>query len=89
MPQFVCDSFNEQNDDVVASQTVVPGKERTTKLLSSIAAGNPPDVITIYSALSIPSLVEQSAFMPFDNFAGTGDLEEAKDWFHPAVLDMG
>ena len=89
MTQFVCDSFNKNNSDVVASQTVVPGQELITKTLASVAAGNPPDAITVYSAINIPSLVEQDALVPFEDFSSGDDLAEAKDWFHPAVLDLG
>ena len=89
MTQFVVDTFNDKNPDISASQTVVPGQELQTKLLSSVAAGSPPDVITIYSAISIPSLVEQKALLPFDDFAVGDELKEAQDWFHPAVFDLG
>jgi len=89
MTQFVCDSFNEKNEGIFATQTVVPGAELITKLLSSVAAGNPPDTITIYSAINIPSLVEQDALLALDDFDTGGDLAEAQEWFHPAVLDLG
>ena len=49
MTKFVCDSFNRKNPGLKATETVIPGNELMTKLLSSIAAGNPPDMITIYS----------------------------------------
>ncbi len=88
MTQFVCDSFNAINPDIVASQTVVPGQELTTKLLSSIAAGAPPDMVTIYSAINIPSLVEQDALVALDDIS-PDDLSAAAEWFHPAVLDLG
>ncbi len=85
MTQAVCNGFNAKNPGIEASQTVIPGGELITKLLSSVAAGNPPDMITIYSAMNIPSLVEQKALIEMND----ADLTAAKDWFHPAVLDMG
>lgn len=60
-----------------------------TKLLSAVAAGNPPDMVTIYSAINIPSLVEQGAVLSLNDYAGPNDLDEAKKWFVPAVLDLG
>ncbi len=89
MTQYVCDSFNANNEGIHATQTVVPGQELITKLLSSVAAGNPPDTITIYSAMNIPSLVEQGALLSLDDNDTGSDLAEAQEWFHPAVLDLG
>jgi multiple sugar transport system substrate-binding protein len=86
MTQFVCDSFNEKFPGIHAEQVVIPGAERTTKFLSAVAAGNPPDAITIYSSMGIPSFVEQDALIPLEN---EKDIAEAKEWFHPAVLDLG
>ncbi len=85
MTQAVCDGFNAKNPGIEASQTLAPGGDLIAKLLSSVAAGNPPDVITIYSAINIPSLVEQKALVPMSE----ADLPAARDWFHPAVLDLG
>jgi multiple sugar transport system substrate-binding protein len=89
MTQFVCDRFNEKYPELHATQTVVPGQELITKLLSSVAAGNPPDMITVYSAINIPSLVEQSAILALDDYDTGSDLSDAQEWFHPAVLDLG
>jgi multiple sugar transport system substrate-binding protein len=89
MTQYVCDSFNERQENIQASQTVVPGQELITKLLSSVAAGNPPDVITIWGSLPIPSLVEQDAILALDDYDAGTDISEAEEWFHPAVLDLG
>jgi multiple sugar transport system substrate-binding protein len=86
MTQFVCDSFNEKFPDIHAEQVVIPGAERTTKFLSAVAAGNPPDMVTIYSAMGIPSFVEQDALIALEN---EQDIAEAKEWFHPAVLALG
>lgn len=85
MTQYVCDTFNEKNPDIFAKQEVIPWGELMPKLLSSVAAGNPPDMITVYSAVHIPSLVEQDALIPM----AEEDVPEAKEWFHPAVLDLG
>ncbi len=89
MTQFVCKSFNEKNPDLNAQETVVPGGELITKLLSSVAAGNPPDMITVYSAINIPSLVEPKALLPLEDYGTAEDISQAKEWFHPAVLDLG
>ena len=89
MTQFVCDSFNSKNPQLKAEQNVVPGAELMTKLLSSVAAGNPPDMITVYSAINIPSLTEQGAILALDGYGSGEDLAAAKDWFHPSIMDMG
>ncbi|BCX05579.1 MAG: hypothetical protein KatS3mg053_3517 [Candidatus Roseilinea sp.] len=89
MTQFVADSFNQKFPNMQAEQVVVPGTELMTKLLSSVASGKPPDVITVYSAIHIPSLAEQSAIIALDDIGGQDDIAQAKDWFHPAVLDLG
>jgi multiple sugar transport system substrate-binding protein len=89
MTQFVCKTFNEKYPNLDAQETVIPGAELMTKLLSSVAAGNPPDMITIYSAIHIPSLVEQDAILAFNDYGTDEEIAQAKEWFHPAVLDMG
>lgn len=86
MTKAVCDGFNKANPGIEAHEEVIPGAELTTKLLSSIAAGSPPDMITIYSSMNIPSLVEQNALV---DMANPDDQAQAKDWFHPSVLEMG
>lgn len=89
MTQFVADSFNQKFSDIQAQQVVVPGTELMTKLLSAVASGKPPDVVTVYSAINIPSLAEQNAIVALDDVGGQDDIAKAKDWFHPAVLDLG
>lgn len=88
MTKFVCDSFHQKYPNMTATETVIPGNELITKLLSAVAAGAPPDTITIYSAINIPSLVEQGAILSLNDYAGPNDLTQAKDWFHPAVLNI-
>jgi multiple sugar transport system substrate-binding protein len=86
MTKAVCENFTKANTGVTASETVVPGTELITKLLSAVAAGNPPDMITIYSSMGIPSLVEQNALIEMSD---EKDLAEAKDWFYAPILEMG
>ncbi len=86
MTKAVCDGFNKANPGITASETVVPGGELITKLLSSVAAGAPPDAITIYSSMGIPSLVEQNALVDMSNPI---DIGQAQEWFYKPILDMG
>ena len=86
MTKAVCDGFNKANPTLQASETVIPGNELITKLLSAVAAGNPPDTITIYSSMGIPSLVEQNGLVSMDN---PDDNAQAKEWYYPPILEMG
>ncbi|MGQ9630016.1 MAG: extracellular solute-binding protein [bacterium] len=59
----VAKAFTEANPDIEVKEVVVPGRELITKLLASVAAGNPPDAVTVYSSINIPSLVEENALL--------------------------
>lgn len=88
MVQFVVDSFHEQQDRIRIEPVVVPWDQFLTKLSAAIAAGNPPDIATLFGSTAIPTLARQGAILALDDISAD-NVTEAQAWFDPNVFALG
>lgn len=88
MVEFVVDSFHASQDRIRVNPVVVPWDQFLTKLSAAIAAGNPPDVATLFGSDAIPTLARQGAIVALEDVAADG-VEAARAWFDPNVFALG
>jgi multiple sugar transport system substrate-binding protein len=88
MVQFVVDMFHEQQDRIRVEPVVVPWDQFLAKLSAAIAAGNPPDIATLFGSAAIPTLARQGAILALEDIPDT-DLAAAQTWFDPNVYKLG
>ena len=88
MVQFVVDMFHEQQDRIRIEPVVVPQDQLLAKLSAAIAAGNPPDITTLFGSTAIPTLASQGAIMALEDI-GDVDLAAAQAWFDPDIYKLG
>jgi multiple sugar transport system substrate-binding protein len=65
--------FEEQNPCIKVEMTLQPWEQRLEKILTSVAAGDPPDV-TMLGRQDIPAFAEQNALMPLDEWMQRDDV---------------
>ncbi|MFB5190623.1 ABC transporter substrate-binding protein [Alicyclobacillus fastidiosus] len=85
--QKMVDQFNATHPNIHVNMLAVPSASGDQKLLTAIAAGNPPDVFTEWNA-SIGQFAAKGAVMNLDKFM-TGKYAGLKNWFYPAVTKFG
>ncbi len=73
--------FNDSHPGIVIKPLVVPYGERDTKLMTAIAAGNPPDII--YTMGNIISYAARDAMIPIDELMTEEELGAYKDYQWP------
>lgn len=80
----IVEEFNRQHPDIKVKSTLVDWNEYYTKLMTSIATGNAPDIAVSHTA-RIPELVEQGLLLELDNYAKMVGV----DWstFNQTVLN--
>jgi ABC-type glycerol-3-phosphate transport system substrate-binding protein len=87
----LCNNFTKANPSIAVKDVVVPGTsaDLNAKLLASVAAGNPPDVVTFFGAGNLYTMADQSSLIPLDSVASPKELAQMKAWVAPAVWDLG
>jgi multiple sugar transport system substrate-binding protein len=88
MVQSVVEMYHAKQSKVRISPVVVPWDQFIPKLTAAIAAGNPPDVVTLFSTAAIPTLAAQQAIIPLDEISGA-NLAAAQEWFDPNIFALG
>lgn len=94
MVQFVVDQFHQQQSRIRIEPVVVPvgsqeqSSEFLAKLTAAIAAGEPPDIVTLFGSTAIPTLASQGALVPLDSLDGA-DLPTVEAWMDPNVYRLG
>jgi len=92
MVQFVVDQFHQKQSRIVIKPEVITwtgtGADFLTKLTAGIAAGDPPDVVTLFGSTAIPTLVSQEAIVALDGLEGA-DLPAVQAWMDPNVYRLG
>jgi multiple sugar transport system substrate-binding protein len=88
MVQSVVDMYHAKQSKVRINPVVVPWDQFIPKLTAAIAAGNPPDVVTLFSSAPIPTLAAQQAIIALDDISGV-DLAAAQEWFDPNIFSLG
>ncbi|SDW41557.1 sugar ABC transporter substrate-binding protein [Paenibacillus sp. CF384] len=85
--QAAIDAFMKKNPNITVKYEPIPGDDATQKLLSSIAAGNAPDVFLIDSVL-LPQFIDNNALLDLAPFTQT-DTEFNKDVWFENVYNIG
>jgi ABC-type glycerol-3-phosphate transport system substrate-binding protein len=85
MVQSVVEMYHAKQSKVRINPVVVPWDQFIPKLTAAIAAGNPPDVVTLFSTAAIPTLAAQQAIIALDDISGV-NLAAAQEWFDPNIL---
>jgi len=88
MVQFVVDMFHARQDRIRIKPEVVASDQLLTKLTAAIAAGNPPDVVTLFGSTAIPTLANEEAIVPLNGLDGV-DLAAIESWMDPNILTLG
>ncbi len=79
----------EQVQDEVHVEPVVVSEEQMSKLAAAIAAGNPPEIVTLYSTDQIPALATEQAILPYEAVATPDEMQAMEDWYSPAAWVSG
>ena len=66
MVKRIANAFMAKNPDVKVNHLVIPSAEMDAKILTGVAAGNPPDVAMIWGAQRVYSLADQGALQPVE-----------------------
>jgi ABC-type glycerol-3-phosphate transport system substrate-binding protein len=88
MVQSVVEMYHAKQSKVRINPVVVPWDQFIPKLTAAIAAGNPPDVVTLFSTAPIPTLAAQQAIIALDEIPGV-NLAAAQEWFEPSIFTLG
>lgn len=88
MVQDVVAAFHAKQDRIRIQPLVVPYDSLLAKLTAAVAAGNPPDIVTLFGSTAIPTLANQNVLIALDEIK-TADLDQAQSWFSPEVYRLG
>jgi multiple sugar transport system substrate-binding protein len=81
------EKFNSEQSKIHVTLLNVPSADGDAKLLSAIAAGDPPDVFTEWNP-EIGQDAQSGAILPMDQYA-TGKYAGIQKWMYPVVADGG
>ncbi len=79
--------FNSSQHAIHVTVLNVPSADGDAKLLSAIAAGDPPDLFTEWNPV-IGEYAQTGAIQPFNKFE-TGKYATIEKWMYPVVADGG
>ena len=85
--QKLVDAFNRTHPGIQVKMLSVPSASAEQKLLTAIAAGNPPDVFTEWNPY-VASFAQQHALMNLNRFM-VGKYAGMKHWFYPVAAQWG
>lgn len=87
MIQGLVNQFNKAHPHIHVEMTSVPSADGDAKLLSAIAAGDPPDVFTEWNP-EIGSYAQSGAIQSLNKFM-TGKYAGLKHWMYPIAAAWG
>ncbi len=76
--------FEEKYPWITVEMTLQPWENRLQKILTSVAAGEPPDV-TMLGKQDVPAFVEQGALMPIDDLMSAAGI--TADMFYESEIE--
>ncbi len=85
--QKMVNQFNATHPDIQVQMLSVPSSNGEQKLLTSIAAGDPPDVFTEWNPY-VAAMAQQNALMNLNKFM-VGKYAGLKHWFYPVASRWG
>lgn len=89
MVKRIASAFMAKNPDIKVNHLVIPATEMDAKILTGVAAGNPPDVAMIWGAQRVYSLADQGALQPLEDSMDKNELLTFKEWVHPPIWELG
>lgn len=82
--QQIVDDYNKSGkDDIQVEMLIVPWGDLSTKLLTAVAAGSPPD-FTIINRSEVVEWAVRDGLLPLDDHISASDESKAEDWFDVA-----
>lgn len=79
--------FSPQNDGAMVEFTLAPSAEIPQKMLSGIAAGNPPDLFRVVNVASFTQLAANGVILALDDLIGRDDYQSYIDTFIPGTVE--
>lgn len=79
--------FNKTHPGIHVKMLSVPSADGDAKLLTAIAAGDPPDVFTEWNP-TIGEYASNGSILPLNRFM-TGKYKHMMSWFYPSTLKFG
>lgn len=89
MVKRIANAFMEKNPDVKVTHLVIPAAEMDAKIMTGVAAGDPPDVCMIWGAQRVYTLAELGGLYALEDALDPNVLADFKDWVHPPIWDLG
>jgi multiple sugar transport system substrate-binding protein len=89
MVKRIASAFMAKNPDVQVNHLVIPGAEMDAKILTGVAADDPPDVAMIWGAQRVYSLADQGALFPLEDALQGDQLTRFRDFVHPPIWELG
>ncbi len=88
-PHFkIIEQFEAANPDIQVQLEPVGSGDYYARILTQIAAGDPPDLLQIGDD-AVPMFVDRGAFVPLDDFMAGGDYPLDTSIYLPGVLEPG
>ncbi len=82
--QQIVDEYNTNGTDgIQVEMLIVPWGDLSTKLLTAVAAGNPPD-FTIINRSEVVEWAVREGLLPIDDYLSASTESKAEDWFDVA-----
>jgi len=94
MVNFVVEMFHQKQDRIRVRPEVIPvgsqeqASEFLARLTGAIAAGDPPDIVTLFGSTAIPTLASEEAIIPLGSIEGA-DLAAVQAWMDPNIYRLG
>jgi multiple sugar transport system substrate-binding protein len=89
MVKRIANAFMAKNPDVQVNHLVIPGSEMDAKIMTGVAANDPPDVAMIWGAQRVYSLADQGALYPLEDALQGADLSRFREFVYPAIWELG
>ena len=89
MVKRIANAFMAKNPDVQVNHLVIPGAEMDAKILTGVAADDPPDVAMIWGAQRVYSLADQGALYPLEDALQGEQLTRFREFVHPPIWELG
>ena len=88
MTNALVTAFNATHPSIHVTQLNIPSAGGDAKLLSSVAAGDPPDVYTEFNNVNLGAYAQEHVIQPLNPYL-TGKYAGLAKYFYPAVLQGG
>jgi multiple sugar transport system substrate-binding protein len=84
----IVNEFNESQDQYEVVPLSVPGAGADSKLLLSVAGGNPPDTMAQWNCV-IPAWATRKVIQPLDSFMTPEELKHFRETCYPVIWKIG